>query len=145
MPIQGQVGEEIGVLGTIDPIDLATGASSTDWVAFDKFDKLGFYLMLGVISGTVDMKLQHATDGSGTGAADISGKAITQIADTGDAGQAVISIDRNEMAATFTHVKAIVTVTGGAVSLGAVLILGAIARYKPIEDHDLASVAEIIN
>lgn len=141
----GQIGETIAILGTIDPVDAATSAKSSDWVAFAKFDKLAAYLSVGNVTGTIDMKLQEATDSSGTSAQDISGKSITQLAATDDNKQAIISIDRSELSSGFTHVKAVVTPTGGTANLVSVLILGAIGRYNPVSSQDLATVAEIVN
>eukprot|EP01041_Mallomonas_annulata_P037122 gene37122-60363_t len=79
--------ELLSVLATIDPASQAAGAASTGWVPVANY--FGFLAlvqtgMLGT-SATVDAKLQQALDSSGTGAKDISGKAITQIVKaTGD-------------------------------------------------------------
>jgi len=99
--------------------------------------------MAGAMDGTWDCKLQEATDSSGTGAADLTGKTITQLSATDDNKQAVISIDRSELSAGFTHVAAVATPTGGTANLCAVLIVGALNRYKPVASHDLASVNSI--
>jgi hypothetical protein len=50
-------------------------------------------------SATVDAKLQQATDSSGTGVKDISGKAITQFTKVGtdDAKQTLINLKQDDL------------------------------------------------
>ena len=145
MTLRGQIGEEIAILGTIDPIDLATSAVNSDFVAFDRFDKVAALILIGAITGTIDAKIQEAKDSGGTGVQDLTGKAITQLSATDDNKQAVISVDRNDLTVDFTHIRCVLTPTGGTTNLGGLVIIGGIARYAPVADHDLASVAEIVN
>ena len=149
MGLQGMIGEDVALLATIDPLDGATGASTSDWASVAKFAKLSGLISVGVISGTVDAKLQQATDASGTAAKDITGAAITQLSATDDAKQAWINmeVDANnlDVAGGFTFVAIVVTITGGIASFITAHLLGANARYAPVAGHDLASVAEIVN
>ncbi len=136
--------ERFALLGSIDAIDHATSAVSSDWCDLTKFGRLMVLLGLGAITGTFDMKLQEATDSSGTGAQDITGKAITQFAATDDNKQAIINIHSSELSTGFTHVKAIVTPVGGTTNFASCHIFGGDATYGPASDNDLASVDEII-
>lgn len=146
-----QPSEQVAVVGAIDPAVLAsaTGTFTSDWVAVKDWHELMAVVMVGTLgaSSTVDAKLQQATDGTGTGAKDIAGKAITQLtdADSDDNKQAVINLKSNELDVDggFTHVALVVTV-GTADSPGAALLLGLHPRYGPASDHDLASVNEIV-
>jgi hypothetical protein len=98
-------------------------------------------------SATVDVKLQEATDASGTGAKDITGKAITQLVKaSNDDDEAVINIMSDELdtANAFTHIQMSVTV-GAATSDLSGIVLGLDPRYGPASDNDIASVVEIVN
>jgi hypothetical protein len=141
------LGESIAILGTIDPKDLATSAVNSDYCDCAKYGKVSAFILIGAITGTIDAKLQQASDSSGTGVKDITGKSITQLAATDDNKQAVISVDVSELdlANDFTHVRCVVTPTGGTTNFGGVAMLGGDARFSPVDSHDLSTVAEIVN
>ncbi len=84
--MKGKLCENLAVLGTIDPDAYAAGALNSDWVDMSQFNQLLFILAVGTFGtdATVDCKLQEATTAAGAGAADISGKAITQLEDGDD-------------------------------------------------------------
>jgi len=73
--------ERTAVAATIDPVSQGAGTVTTGWVPMGNFNSVCALLGVGVMSAgsTVDAKLQQATDSSGTGAKDITGKAITQL------------------------------------------------------------------
>lgn len=141
--------DSVVVAATIDPDVLTAAAYTSDWVDMATFERIQAIAMAGTLgsSATFDAKLQQATDSSGTGAKDISGKSITQLTqaspDDSDK-QAVIDCEGNELdvANSFTHVALVITV-GTATSDGGGLIIGE-SKHKPATDHDLASVAEIV-
>lgn len=136
------------IVGAINPVSQGVGSVSTGWVSMALFSSLMAVIQAGVLgaSATLDAKLQQATDGSGTGAKDIAGKAITQFtkAGTDDNKQAVIEVksDQLDVNAGFTHVRLTLTV-GTAASLVAGLLFGLDARYDP-SDSDAATVDEVI-
>ena len=142
--------EQIAVVGTIDPDALAAGTHDSDWVNMEDFESILAVVMAGELgaSATVDAKLRQATDGSGTSAKDITGKAITQLtqAGTDDDKQALINCRRDELDVdnNFTHVSLRITVAV-ATSDGGGAILGVNPRYGPANDADLASVDEIVS
>lgn len=79
-------------------------------------------LMLGTIDIEVDAKLQES-DASGSGYADITGAAITQVADTGD--DTIYAIEVDLTGPRKRYLKPVITVgdgTNGAY-LGAVIVL----------------------
>jgi hypothetical protein len=87
-------------------------------------------------SATVDAKLQQATDSSGTGVKDITGKAITQILKaSGDNKVAMINVRDTDLDVNngFTYVRLTVTV-GTATSLIAACLSGFLPRYEPPVD-----------
>jgi hypothetical protein len=137
--------ERLAILGVINPADLATSAASTGWVDVKNYNRLVALVIGGALTGTLDAKLQQATDSSGTGAKDITGKAITQLAATADNKQAIINIrqDQLDLAGGFDHVRLTLTPTGGTTNLASGLLLGGDARYSP--PSNAASVVQTVN
>ena len=132
--------------GVIDPDAIAAGAVSTGWVSMADFESIQAVVMAGTLGtlATLDGKLQQATDASGTGVKDITGKAITQLtaAGTDSDKQAIINCRAEELDVNnnFTHVRLTMTVAV-ATSDAAGFILGHNPRYAPV---DLASVDEVV-
>lgn len=144
-----QASEAVAVLATIDPDATTASTVVSDYVAAKNFEQFMAIVMAGTLgsSATVDAKLVQATDSSGTGAKDITGKAITQLTEAGTDSdkQAIINLRREELDINndFTHFALSVTV-GVATSDVAGLIVGTGARYAPASLNDLASVDEIV-
>jgi hypothetical protein len=137
--------ENYGLVGTIDPQAVDGATVLSDAVDMSALEELFVILLLGVIEDVVDMKLTQAVTSTGT-YKDVTSAAITQIAGTGDAGQAIISIRPGNLdrANSYRYVKASVTVgSTGAGGLVAVAMLGR-CKFIPAKDYDLASVAEIV-
>lgn len=133
--------------GVIDPDAYAADTYTTGWVSLAIFDAIQAIIMTGTLgtSATVDAKLEQASDGSGTGAKDVSGKAITQLVKaSNDDDQAIINCrsDELDVANSFTHVRLSVTVGTATSDMGA-LVLGHYARHQPAAD--LASVVEVVD
>ena len=140
--------EMLAVLATIDPATQAAGAVSTGWVSVANY--LGFLALVqtGVLgtSATVDAKLQQALDSAGTGAKDISGKAITQIVKaTGDNKQVLVNVKPEELDTVngFGFVRVTVTV-GVAASITSAQLLGVNPRYAPADLGNQAAVVQVI-
>ena len=140
--------EMLALLATIDPATQAAGAVSTGWVSVA--NHLGFLALVqtGVLgtSATVDAKLQQALDSSGTGAKDISGKAITQIVKaTGDNKQALVNVKPEELDTVngFGFVRVTVTV-GVAACITSAQLLGVNPRYAPADVGNQAAVVQVI-
>jgi hypothetical protein len=136
---------EATLVGIIDPDAYAAGAYSTGWVDMRKFNAIQAVVMAGTLgaSATLDAKLEQASDGSGTGVKDITGKAITQLVKaSNDDDQAIILLrdDELDVANSFTHARLTMTV-GTATSDAGAVVLGHYARYTPAA---LASVVEVV-
>jgi hypothetical protein len=134
------------IVGVISPQSTNTTVTSA-WVSMTDLAGLQAIIATGVLgaSATVDAKLQQATDSGGTGAKDITGKAITQLVKaTDDNKQAVINcrVDEMDINNNFTHVRLSITV-GTAASLVSGLILGHVPRYDPL-DVQAASVKQVV-
>lgn len=141
--------DRVRIMGTIDPDAYSSGSSySSDWVDASKFANFLSMVLVGEMdaTGTVDAKLEQATDSGGSGAKNISGKSITQLtaAGTDDDKQALINLrpDELDIDNNFTHFRLTITV-GTADSDAAGVVVGLDARYEP--ETDLASVDEIVS
>lgn len=132
----------------IDPDAYSANTYTSGWVSMVTYEAIQAIVLVGTMatSSTVDAKLQQASDGSGTGAKDISGKAITQLTEAGTDSdkQAIINCrsDELDVANSFTHVRLSVTVAAAASDMGAV-VLGHYARYAPATDA--ATVDEVVS
>jgi len=141
--------EGVAIGATIDPDVLTATAFTSDWMSMADFENAMAIVMVGTLgsSATVDAKLLQATDASGTGSKDITGKAITQLTEAGTDSdkQAIINCRSEELdlANDFDHIALWIDVNVAS-SDGAGILLGLNARYKPASDNDLASVDEIV-
>lgn len=136
--------ERAPLVGVINP-QSATTAKSTGWVKVDQ--SVLFTLLAGALAtdATLDAKLEQAQDSGGTGAKDITGKAITQLTDAGtdDDKQAELNVHQSELdvANGFTHARLTVT-PAVAAALIAATARAFDSRYQPAAD--LASVDEVV-
>lgn len=137
--------DQVRVVGVIDPDAIAASTVTTGWISMATYRSILAVVMAGTLgsSATLDAKLQQATDGSGTGAADITGKAITQLTQAGTDSdkQAVINLRADELSAGFTHVRLSMTIATATSDAGAI-VLGALAGYEPATDA--TTVDEIV-
>lgn len=141
--------EAIALLGTIDPDAYAAGTYATGWVQVDDFAAYMALIAAGDLgaSATLDAKIRQATDGSGTGAKDVTGKAITQLTQAGTDSnkQALINFKASDLdlAAGFTFVQISMTVATAASDASAHLF-GFGAKQAPASSYDDAAVDEIV-
>ena len=140
--------EMLAILATIDPASQAAGAISSGWVSVA--NHLGFLagVQTGVLgtSATVDAKLQQALDATGTGAKDITGRAIIQIVKaTGDNKQALINVKPEDLDTVngFGFVRVTVTV-GAAASVTSAQLIGVNPRFAPADAANQAAVVQVI-
>ncbi|MBK8434510.1 MAG: hypothetical protein IPL28_25880 [Chloroflexi bacterium] len=133
------------LVGVIDSDAYGTGDYSTGWIDMGDWGALQAVVGAGTLgaSATLDAKLEQASDGSGTGVKDITGKAITQLVKaSNDDDQAIILLrdDELDVANGFTHARLTITV-GTATSDAGAMVFGQYARYTPTA---LASVVEVV-
>lgn len=148
MYINTRPSENIAVLATIDGSSLAASTVTSGWVNAGQWLHILGLIKTGVLgaSATVDAKLQQATDSSGTGAKDVTGKAITQvIAATGNNKQVYINLRGQELdvANGFAFVRLSVTV-GTAASIVDATLFGMFPRFGSAEALNQAAVAQIV-
>jgi hypothetical protein len=140
--------ELFSVLATIDPASQAVGTVTTGWISAGNHHSLLALVQSGVLGtgATLDAKLQQATDASGTGAKDVTGKAITQIVKaTGDNKQALINLRPDDLDVTngYAYVRLSVTVAVAA-SLTAAQLLGFNPRFAPGDASNQTAVAQVV-
>lgn len=136
--------ETIALLTTVDPISSSTAVSSA-WVSLAEVARILAVVQTGLIAatGTLNAKLEQATSGAGAGAKDITGKAITALADTGDNKQILINCRTEELdvAGGFAFVRLTITPAVAAALISGV-IFGFDNRFQP-KAH-AASVVETV-
>lgn len=140
--------EALALLGSIDPVSQSAGTVTTGWLDQSVFLYLMALISVGVFGGsaTVDAKLQQATDNSGTGAKDVSGKAITQlVAAGGNNRQAIINMKEADLDTEggFRYVRLSITV-GTAATLVAGYVFGASSRYQAASAYNQTGVAQVV-
>jgi hypothetical protein len=140
--------EQFAILTVLDPSSAATGTAVTSWVPVATFHSMLAVIQTGALgtSATIDAKMRQATDSSGTGAKDVTSRAIVQIVKaTGDSKQALINMRCDEIDTNnaFTHVALSVTV-GTAASIYNAMLLGMNPRFAPGSDANPAAVVQII-
>ena len=139
---------EAVLAGVIDPDAYAAGTYTSGWVHMGTYEAIQAIVMVGTMAtnSTVDAKLEQATDSSGTGAKDISGKAITQLTEAGTDSdkQAIINCrsDELDVANGFDYVRLSMTVATAASDSGGI-VLGHYARYQPATDA--TTVDEVVS
>ncbi len=128
--------DKLTLLAVLDPISQGAATVTTAWVSMATFENMVAVIHSGVLgaSATLDAKLQQAQDGSGTGAKDITGKALVQLtkAASKDNKQAFINLRSEELDVNggFSYVRLSVTVAVAA-SLISAELYGLDARYQP--------------
>ena len=140
--------ERNAIAAVINPASQAAGTATSGWISMAAYHQLCAVGMVGVFGGsaTVDAKLQQAQDSSGTGAKDITGKAIVQmLAAGGNNKQFTIEVRDTELDSNngFGYVQLSITVGTAATLIGAT-VFGAIPQYMPANAFDAASVLQHI-
>lgn len=139
--------DAVPLVGVIDPDAYGTGDYVTGWIDMREVHSIMAVVFAGTLgtSATIDAKLVEATDGSGTGPQDITGKAITQLVKaSNDDDQAIILCNAEDLdlADGYTHVQLSVTVGTATSDMGAA-VFGWRAHTEPATD--LASVVQIVS
>ena len=148
MLINARLAELLSALATIDPVAQATGTITTGWISAANHERFLATVQTGLMgaSGTLDAKLQQASDSAGTGVKDVTGKAILQILKAaGDNKQALINLRAEELdlANNFTFFRLSITV-GTASSLISAVVQAGVAKNAPASSLNQAGVVQNI-
>lgn len=140
--------DRVAVLAVLNPVSQGAATVTTSWVPVASWDAILAVLQSGALgtNATLDAKIQQAKDSSGTGAKDVTGKAITQwLQATADKSnkQALLGVRVGDLdvANNFSHVRLSVTVATAASLMSAVL-LGIGNRRAAVAQA--ASVAQVV-
>lgn len=142
--------ENVALVGVIDPDAYTAAAYTTGYIALKYFQKFMAVVYAGDLgaSATIDAKLTVYTDGSGTGALDVPGAAITQLTQAGTDSnkQAIINFDKSLVAGStaYTHFRLTVTVGTATSDMGA-SVYGFNPLYAPASTNDASTVDEIVS
>lgn len=141
-----KISEKVAIMATMDPASVGASTVVSAWVSMANLHSLMALIQTGVLgaSATIDAKLRQATDSSGTGAKDITGKAITQIVKaTGDNKQATIEVRDTDLDVNngFSYVALSVTV-GTAASIFGASLLGGNPIFVPASSLNQAGVVQ---
>ena len=118
----------------LDALDIANnhnGGISTEWVSLSNYHRAVVMVFTGNLTGTLDVAIWQATNAAGAGAKVVTGKAITQLAATGDYSQCIIELKTEELDVDggFDHIRA-QTLSSAANEFG-VYVFGCIPRFAP--------------
>lgn len=136
-----RLNELIVPIAKLIPVTGAQSSVESGWVDMElEYQVLAVFNVGEATLGTADLKLQQATDSSGTAKKDITGKAVTQI--VADGGFATIECSGYEMDfdGGFTFLAMDITTTDATTAASAVLYGGPQGRYQPsttISDEDI--------
>lgn len=143
-----KLNERIAVLATLDPASVAAGTVVTAFVSAANFHSFSALIQTGVLgaAATLDVKFRQAQDAAGTGAKDITGKAIAQILKAaGDNKQASIEIRSDDLDGNngFSYIGLSATV-GVAASIFGAQLVGSNGRYLPASAFNQAAVVQVV-
>ena len=143
-----KLSESLSLLGTYDPASVAASTVTTGWMSAANHAAFMVALQTGVLgaSATVDAKVQQATDNSGTGVKDVTGKAITQIVKaSGDNKQVLVNFKAEDLdvSNSFSYFRVSITV-GTAASIVGAQIYGGHPRFSDASTFNQAGVVQVV-
>lgn len=141
--------QRIALVGVIDPDAYGAATYTTAWIPAATAGAFMALVSAGTMAATstLNAKFEQATNGSGAGAKDITGKAIVELtaAGTDSDKQAIINLRPEELDLenAFTHFR-LSMVVAAAASDAAAFVFSLDHRFGPAELRDLASVDEVV-
>lgn len=105
--MQGTIHEHVKFVRALKPDAHTVGAKNGDVIDLKGFDEAAFFLDLGTLGTSVDMKLQEGAKADGSDMADVTGATITQLV-AGDK-QAILSVKKADRK---RYVRVVVTMGG---------------------------------
>jgi hypothetical protein len=140
--------DRVVLVAAIDPDAYTADTYTSGWVSLADVGSVLAVVFAGDLgsSATLDAKLQQASDSDGTGAKDITGKAITQLTQAGSDSNQQVEIncraDELDTANRFAYVRLSMTV-GTATSDCGGAIFGLDPRYSPADAA--STLAEVVD
>lgn len=139
------ISDEYALCGSMALLNVDNTTADSEWIDMSKFQKVKFDGVVKDASAdtTVNAKIQSASDGSGTGAADITNLAITQFTAATTEKEFTLEVKQNQLNAGHTHVRLRITAGNGTVGISGGVIANGYPDALPASDYDLATVQEI--
>lgn len=139
----------VGIVGVIPAQQAGVGTVTSGWVDMRNFFAVLASLNVGVIGagGTLDAKIEQATDANGAGAKAVTGLAIVQLVKAGgDNRQAAINVRQEDLDKNngFRFVRLSATVGTAATFLSAMLV-GLDPRYGAAGANQITTAAAAIS
>jgi hypothetical protein len=138
--------ERVNLAGIVNPATMNSTPVLTGAIDMSKWSEVMAVLCLGDMAAeTIDFKAQDCAT-SGGSYADITGKAMTQLAASAtnnDNKQAIITVKSEELNAGAQFVK-FRGVTGGATGGPAAIVVLGVPKYQPASDDKLTSVVQTV-
>jgi hypothetical protein len=115
------LGNEAQACSTVQALNtasLSAGANNGTWLAVSDYEgDLLFVISQGATTGNVVVKVTDATDGSGTGVADVTGAVTAALNNANTANKIVVPASKCR-----SHVRVVATVTTGPIVMGVTLV-----------------------
>lgn len=139
-----RLNELIIPIATLPPVTGAQASVESGWVDMALERQVLAVLNGGVFGTSIDLKLQQATDNSGTSKKDITGKALTQIVASNKV--ATIECSNYELDAdnAFTFLAMDITTIGATAAAAAVLYGGPKGKYQPSTTVSVEDIQQTI-
>lgn len=142
--------EKVALVASIDPDAYSASTVVSPYVKVDQFARFLAYICAGDLASgaTLDAKIVQATDASGTGAKDVTSKAITQMTEAGadsnkQAAIDIIPAEDLDINNGFAYIAISLTLGTAGGDVGAHLF-GVEPVNGPAYYNDAASVKEIV-
>ena len=146
--MNSKLSENLALLGAINPSSQAVGTATSGWISLANAKRILAVVQVGTFgaAATVDAKLQHAKDLAGTGAKDVAGKAIVELAAAGGNNvEALIDMSADELDVNNGYIAVQLSITvGAAATETSGLVLGGATRYTPASAFNAASVVQTV-
>lgn len=114
----GNEAQACSAVQALNTASLSAGANNGNWLAVSDYEgDLLFVISQGATTGNVIVKVTDATDGSGTGAADVTGATTAALSTANTSAKLIV-----KSTAVRSHVRVIATVTTGPVVVGVTLV-----------------------
>lgn len=129
MAFTNRYSEEVALLAA----DLESGVSAeqnTGWIAIGTYQRVVVEIHAPTVGTSIDADIEIATDSSGTGVVDMTGKSITQLTDTGSVLIEINSEEFNQSNVYYTHMQVETTPAGTCDYV--VLVKGLSPRFAPV-------------
>lgn len=110
--LTSRVARAASVVSVLTPAGAAdTAAATSGWISVADYEGfLVFTQQVGAVTaGSITGKIRHATDGSGTGAADVTGGGFTAVTTANDPATAKVIVELNAIGPYVQYVGTIAT------------------------------------